>query len=108
MREVFTFYYVSEEQAHRADEREKSHAASRGTGFCPKRRYIVELLNVGGNANNGANCGLAYSNSNNDFSNSRTNIGARLKLYTINKKNYTVQREIQGHAIEPTRRRAYR
>lgn len=68
----------------------------------------AKVLFVGGPANNGANCGLAYSNSNNDFSNSRTNIGARLKLYTINKKNYTVQREIQGHAIEPTRWRAYR
>ena len=45
---------------------------------------IVELLNVGGNANNGAQCGLAYANSNNAFSNSNTNIGARLKLYTKN------------------------
>ena len=53
---------------------------------CPKRRYTVELLNVGGNANNGANCGVSYANSNNAFSNSNTNIGARLKFYTINKK----------------------
>jgi len=42
----------------------------------------VELLNVGGNANNGAHCGLSNSNSNNAFSNSNTNIGARLKFYT--------------------------
>ena len=38
----------------------------------------VELLNVGGNANNGTQCGLSYANSNNGFSDSRTNIGARL------------------------------
>ena len=41
----------------------------------------VELLNVGGNANNGSQCGLSYANSNNGFSNSRTNIGARLAFY---------------------------
>jgi len=40
----------------------------------------VELLNVGGNANNGAQCGVSCANSNNAFSNSGTNIGARLKF----------------------------
>ena len=48
----------------------------------PKRQQIVELLNVGGNANNGAQCGLSYANSNNAFSNSNTNIGARLNINT--------------------------
>ena len=43
----------------------------------------MELLNVGGNANNGAQCGVSYANSNNGFSNSRTNIGARLKFYKL-------------------------
>lgn len=33
---------------------------------------------VGGNANNGANAGLAYVNSNNAVSNSNTNIGSRI------------------------------
>nr|DAH96871.1 MAG TPA: hypothetical protein [Caudoviricetes sp.] len=42
----------------------------------------MELLNVGGNADNRSQCGVAYSNSNNGFSNSRTNIGARLNYYT--------------------------
>lgn len=42
----------------------------------------MELLNVGGNANNRSQCGLSYANSNNGFSNSRTNIGARLNYYT--------------------------
>nr|DAF11124.1 MAG TPA: hypothetical protein [Bacteriophage sp.]DAH70519.1 MAG TPA: hypothetical protein [Caudoviricetes sp.]DAU17256.1 MAG TPA: hypothetical protein [Caudoviricetes sp.] len=42
----------------------------------------MELLQVGGNANNGSQCGVAYSNSNNGFSNSNTNIGARLNIYT--------------------------
>lgn len=43
----------------------------------------VELLNVGGNANNGSQCGLSYANSNNAFSDSRTNIGARLIFYFL-------------------------
>lgn len=46
----------------------------------------MELLNVGGNANNGAQCGLSYANSNNGFSNSNTNIGARLNIYIEQKK----------------------
>ena len=33
---------------------------------------------LGGNANNGANAGLAYVNSNNAVSNSNTNIGSRI------------------------------
>lgn len=45
-----------------------------------KKAQVTELLNVGANANNGSQCGLAYANSNNAFSNSRTNIGARLKF----------------------------
>lgn len=48
----------------------------------PKRQHIVELLIAGSNADNGSQCGLAYVNSNNAFSNSNANIGARLKLYT--------------------------
>ena len=42
----------------------------------------MELLYVGGNADNRSQCGLSYANSNNGFSNSRTNIGARLNYYT--------------------------
>ena len=41
----------------------------------------MELLQVGGNANNGSQCGVAYSNSNNGFSDSGTFIGARLAFY---------------------------
>lgn len=36
------------------------------------------MLLVGGNANNAANAGVAYSNTNNDWSNANANIGARL------------------------------
>ena len=36
-----------------------------------------QLVLWGGNANNGANCGLAYANSNNDWSISNANIGSR-------------------------------
>lgn len=32
-----------------------------------------------GNANNGLGCGLAAANSNNDWSNSNSNIGSRLE-----------------------------
>lgn len=38
------------------------------------------LLLWGGNANNGSHCGLVYSNSNNAFSNSNSNIAARHTL----------------------------
>lgn len=52
------------------------------TKTCNKAEKVqtMELLNVGGNANNGSQCGLSYTNSNNGFSNSNTNIGARLKF----------------------------
>ena len=40
-----------------------------------------QLLYVGGNANNGAQCGLAYASSNSAFSASSTLIGARLAFY---------------------------
>lgn len=35
-------------------------------------------VNFGGNANNGANCGFAYANTNNAPSNTNANIGSRL------------------------------
>lgn len=60
-----------------------------------KRRQTVELLIVGGNANNFAQCGVAYSNSNNRFGNSNTNIGARLKLSLFNNVHKT------EHTVEP-------
>lgn len=56
------------------------------TSFAPKSdssRWLVEedkLLLWGGNANNGTNSGLGYANSNNAFSNSNANIGARQTL----------------------------
>lgn len=67
----------------------------------------MELLNVGGNANNRLQCGLSYANSNNGFSDSRTNIGARLIIYTIERKgrldsliyNYTVPQKSEGYEI---------
>ena len=41
---------------------------------------VVKLWLFGGNSNNGSNCGLAYANSNNAWSNSNSNISARLTL----------------------------
>lgn len=46
-----------------------------------------ELWLFGGNSNNGSNCGLAYANSNNAWSNSNANISARLTIRKRN-KNY--------------------
>ena len=40
-----------------------------------------ELLRVGGHADDGLLCGLSYANSNNGFSHSWTNFGARLAFY---------------------------
>ena len=39
---------------------------------------ILKLWLFGGNSNNGSKCGLAYANSNNVWSNSNSNISARL------------------------------
>ena len=44
-------------------------------------RYHVELLIVGSNANNGANCGVSYAGSYNGFGYSSAYIGARLAFY---------------------------
>lgn len=45
-----------------------------------KQKRVVCLMGVifGGNANNGANCGFAYANTNNAPSNTNANIGSRL------------------------------
>ena len=40
-----------------------------------------ELLSVGGGASNGSRCGLSYAASDDGFSSSRTDIGARLAFY---------------------------
>ena len=39
-----------------------------------------DVLNVGGNWNNGSNCGLFYFNANNTSSNTNSNIGSRLTV----------------------------
>ena len=41
-------------------------------------KTVFELWLFGGNSNNGSNCGLAYANSNNAWSNSNANYSARL------------------------------
>ena len=43
-----------------------------------KRLCNLRAVLVSGNANNGANAGLAYSNTNNAASNANANIGSRL------------------------------
>ena len=41
----------------------------------------MELLNVGGNANNRSQCGLSFAASHDGFSISWTSVGARLAFY---------------------------
>lgn len=47
------------------------------TGCVTKKR----ALHVGGNANNGSNAGLVYSNTNNAASNTNANIGSQLSFF---------------------------
>ena len=51
-----------------------------------------QLCLWGGYAYNGTNCGLGYSNSNNDFSISNTNYGARLTYEVIVEVRRSVKR----------------
>ena len=46
------------------------------------------FAHVGGNFNNGANCGLWYWNFNNDSSNANFNIGCRVFIFEIFVKKY--------------------
>lgn len=45
--------------------------------------YLERAPYVGGNANNGANAGLVYVNSNNTASNTNANIGSQLGCFKI-------------------------
>lgn len=74
---------------------------------------VFELWMFGGNSNNGSNCGLAYANSNNAWSNSNANYSARLTtLYSSRNKaaakNFRVSVLRHGNAPEyhEPRRRA--
>lgn len=46
-------------------------------------KRISQLWLFGGNSNNGSQCGLAYANSNNAWSNANENIAARLTKIII-------------------------
>ena len=43
----------------------------------------VRVLNVGGNWNNDTNAGVAYTNANNDSTNTNNNLGARLDCASV-------------------------
>lgn len=58
---------------------------------------VLKLWLFGGNSNNGANCGLAYANSNNAWSNSNSNISAR---HTFNGRE-TIRVSLVRHAKAP-------
>ena len=60
-------------------------------------RKVLKLWLFGGNSNNGSNCGLAYANSNNAWSNSNSNISARLT--TLDKK--TIRVSVLRHRNAP-------
>ena len=46
----------------------------------PDAGLSFDVLNVGGNWNNGSNCGFFYFNANNTSSNTNSNIGSRLTV----------------------------
>ena len=56
-------------------------------------KTVFELWLFGGNSNNGANCGLAYANSNNAWANANSNISARLT--TLNGSNAVRKLRVQ-------------
>lgn len=65
----------------------------------------------GGNSNNGSSCGLGCSNSNNAWSNSNSNISARITTFGSATTLSTLRPQVARHAkavahLEP-RRRAY-
>lgn len=67
---------------------------------------VLKLWLFGGNSNNGSNCGLAYANSNNAWSNSNANYSARL---TTLRKNITIRMQVLRHGkasayLEPRQR----
>lgn len=64
------------------------------------------VLYVGGNWNNGSNAGLFYFNANNDSSNSNSNIGARLLVYSP----FIIAQTLPHHLVKilPIRKRTSR
>jgi len=54
-----------------------------GASFLAYYNSGWHVLHVGGNWNNGSKAGLFYFNANNSSSNSNSNIGARLLVYSI-------------------------
>lgn len=66
-------------------------------------KMVMKLWLFGGNSNNGSNCGLAYANSNNGWSNSNANISARHTLET--KKRVSVLRHGNAPDYHEPRRR---
>ena len=56
---------------------------NRWTSPEPSSGAALRGLQFGGNANNGANAGLSYANSNNDPSYANANIGSRIYSHTL-------------------------
>ena len=56
-------------------------------------KTVFELWMFGGNSNNASNCGLAYANSNNAWTNSNANYSARLT--TLNGSNAARKLRVQ-------------
>lgn len=62
-------------------------------------RKEIELVLWGANANNGAYAGLGYANSNNDWSNSNSNIGSR---HTGRKISFSLRLDLASLQCEVT------
>lgn len=58
-------------------------AMRRGLDFYANYNSGWRVLHVGGNWNNGGNAGLFYFNANNTSSNSNSNVGARLLVFSF-------------------------
>ncbi len=55
----------------------------RGLDFYANYNSGWRVLHVGGNWNNGGNAGLFYFNANNTSSNTNSNVGARLLVFSL-------------------------
>lgn len=72
-------------------------------------RKILELWLFGGNSNNGSDCGLAYANSNNGWTNSNANYSARLTTFIGSNVEKIIRMSVLRHGkafgyLEPRQR----
>lgn len=62
--------------------------------------YTDNILQLGGNWNNGSKAGLFYSNLNNDVGNSNRNNGSRLELRMFNGERTFYEQSVYPHRYQ--------